>query len=124
MPDTNLQDDENDRQNSGAEQRFQMHGLDLSADPLELNGVGDGLGSGIRIAQTARPKPDSRLVARLKVAERGQPERRETRRPPDVGRAQDDECRGQQGGYPECDDAKSEPVPPATRADVGNRGNG
>lgn len=97
-----------------------MNGPRPRADLSELNGVGDGLGSRIQIAQTARRKLDSRLVARLKVAEPSEPERRETGDSPGSRRVQCDQHHGERGAGAQRDDAKSEPLPAAAWPDVGN----
>jgi hypothetical protein len=53
----------------------------------ELRQIGDRLSACIHIAPTARCQPDSRLVERLKNAERADPQRHKQREAPAPGRS-------------------------------------
>jgi len=124
MAGTKLQDDENYRQNGGADDRFQVNGPRLRTNPLQLNGVGDRLSSRVHVAQTARGKAYSGLIARLIVAEPREPEQREAGGSRHRRRVQCEERGGEHGAGPERNDAEPEPLPLAAGSDVRNRANG
>ena len=103
-----------------------MHPQRLPLNPPELGCIGDRAGSRsiVHVAQTARRKPHSGLVASLKEPERADPEWKECHEPPGPRRADGEEQHDQHPGPRQRYD--TEPASPllAARSDVGNDGDG
>jgi hypothetical protein len=90
------------RQDNGGDDGFDVDRSRLPANLLQLRRVGDGLRALVHVAQTARRESYSRLIARLKKAERSDVEKKNERQSPDEWRADAD----QQSCY-DCADGKS-----------------
>lgn len=103
-----------------------MHPQRLTPNPPKLGCIGDRAGSRsiVHVAQTARRKPHSGLVARLKEPERAQPERQQGEESPGPRRADGEEQHDQHPGRRQRYD--TEPASPllAAWSYVGNDGDG
>jgi len=73
----------------------------------QLGGIGDRLRAVIHVAQTARRKPHSGLVAGLKDAERANPDRPEEYHPPAARRVNNNEDHGEESRGAECNNPES-----------------
>src|SRR5438477_434318 len=118
---TNLQENEKCRQNRGAHDRLQVNEPRLSAYLCELSRGADSFRSRVQVAQTARSEADSGLVERLEEAERADPQGEKAGEPPQPRRIEEEEQRREHSGRHHGDDPQPQPLPLATRPDVGNQ---
>jgi hypothetical protein len=111
-------------QNCRGDHGFDVHRAGLSANPLQLLSVGDGLGTLIHVAQTARCQPYSRLVSRLEDSESANIEKEDERQTPDERRLDGDQERRDDHARSERGDAEEEALTPFSDPDVGGSGCG
>jgi hypothetical protein len=100
-----------------------MHPKGLPTDLPQFAGIGDELRSRIEVAPTARRELYSRLIARLEVSKRADPQRGEQYKAPSSRRVNYEESQPSRDCNGQGDHAETESCALAPRADVWDLGN-
>lgn len=95
-----------------------MNRAGLTSHPRQLHRIGDRRSACIHIAQTARRKSDSGLIARLKDPQRADPQRHDQSQPPSAAGTDSEEDDTEEEGGAERHEAESQTMSLAARADV------